>query len=481
MPYADRYDLAIVGGTLVAAGRELPATIGVTDGRIVDLLPPAIDVIADRVVRVTGLHVLPGVIDPHVHTRHPGGETREDFASGTAAAAAGGVTTLFEMPISKVPTNSAANLQARVAAMAPQAHVDFALYGGAGHENLDTIREQKDAGAIAYKTFLQPPPPGREDEFRGLWVTDESLLREVMNAVRRTALRHCFHCEHPGIYNALQARLESLGRTKGKAHAESRPAVVEEVSVAIVLALAAERTMPVGIVHCSSPRSARLAADARIRGVNVTVETCPPYLFFTSDILDKLGPYAKCNPPLRSREEQDGLWAAIREGHIEYIGTDHSPFLAEDKERHGADIFKAPPGIAGLEVFVPLMLTAVNAGHLTLPQVAAVCSEHTAFVFGLPSKGRMVPGADADFTIIDLKKKWRFDASTARTRSRANMKLWDRFPMKGRVVMTMVRGVTVFEEGDVVGSPGYGRFVRPDPRAEGGRPFAGTIWGARLD
>jgi allantoinase len=475
------YDLAIVGGTIAAGGRQYASTIVVRDGRIADVVPPGTPAPAARTIDASGLHVLPGVIDPHVHTRHPGGDAREDFASGTAAAAAGGITTLFEMPISTTPTNSAVNLRARLAAMAPQAHVDFALYGGAGHENIPHIFEQAEAGAIAFKTFLQPPPEGRADEFRGLWCTDESKLREVMDAVRRTSLRHCFHCEHPGIYNALQARLESLGRTTGRAHAESRPAVVEEVSVAIVLALAAERNMPIGIVHCSSPRSARLAADARLRGVNVTVETCPQYLFFTLDALDRLGPYAKCNPPLRSRDEQEGLWAAMREGHLEYVGTDHSPFLAEDKERHGENIFMAPSGIAGLDIFVPLMLTAVNRGHITLPQLSAVCSEQAAFVFGLPTKGRIVPGADADFTIVDLKKKWRFEASTARTKSRANMALYDGFPMRGRVVMTMVRGVTAFEDGEVVGAPGLGRFLRPDFSTVGGRPLAGVLWGVGPD
>lgn len=472
------YDLAIVGATLASGGREHAATIVVRDGRIAELLPPGTSFAAARTIAARGLHVLPGIIDTHVHTRHPGAEAREDFQSGTAAAAAGGITTLFEMPISRTPTNSARNLSARVAAMTPQAHIDFALYAGAGHQNIPQLRELAEAGCVAFKTFLQPPPEGRDDEFVGLWCTDENRLREVMDAVRRTGLRQCFHCEHPGIFNALQGRLETLGQTTGRAHAESRPAAAEEVSAAIVLALAAERGMPIGIVHASSPRTARLAADARLRGVNVTVETCPHYLFLTADDLDRLGPYAKCNPPLRTREEQDGLWSAIREGHIEYVGSDHSPFLAEDKERHGDQIFKAPPGIAGLDIFVPLMLTAVNAGRLSLPQVSAVCSEHASFVFSLPAKGRLLPGSDADFTIVDLKKKWRFDRSKAFSRSRANMAVYDGMALKGRVVSTIVRGVTVYEDGQIVGPVGHGRFVRPDPEIEGGRPLAGVLWGA---
>jgi allantoinase len=303
-------------------------------------------------------------------------------------------------------------------------------------------------------------------------------VRSVMDAVRLTRLRHCFHCEEPGMYGPLRARLEGLGQTRGRAHAESRPAACEEVSVAVVLARAAEKPLPIGIVHCSSPMSARLAADARLRGLNVTVETCPPYLFFTMDALDKLGPYAKCNPPLRSATMRDELWWAIQGGLIEYVGTDHSPFLAEDKERFGDDIFQAPPGIAGLDAFVPLMLTAVSQRRITLPQVVAVCSENPAHVFRLPNKGRMTVGSDADFTIVDMKRAWRFKAATALTKSRANMRLWDGFKMKGAVITTMVRGVPVYQDGQVVGAQGYGRFQRPDMEVDAGRPIAGALWGA---
>src|SRR5690606_22872363 len=147
-------------------------------------------------------------------------------------------------------------------AMAPHAYVDFALYGGAGRDNVKRIVEQAEAGAVAFKTFLQPPPAGREEEFRGLWCRHEEV-RAVMDQVRFTRLRHCFHCEEPGMFDPLQARLEGRGQTHPRAHAESRPVSCEEISVAVILAKAAERPLPIGIVHCSSPMSARLAADAR--------------------------------------------------------------------------------------------------------------------------------------------------------------------------------------------------------------------------
>ncbi|MFM8533052.1 MAG: dihydroorotase, partial [Acidimicrobiia bacterium] len=402
-----------------------------------------------------------GLIETHVHTRHPGIAEREDFLSGTAAAAAGGITTLFEMPIAKVPANSAAGVEQRVAAMTPQAHIDFALYGGAGHENVHDIAGQAAAGVVAFKTFLQPPPPTRLDEFFGLWCTDHAALRRVMAAVAATGLRHCFHCEDAPMFQALQAKLEEAGRRRGRAHAESRPPIVEEVSVAMVLALAAESAGPVGVVHCSSARSAQLVAEARARGIDATVETCPPYLFFTDEALDRLGPFAKCNPPLRSAEGVAELWRALDAGLIHYIGTDHSPFLAGEKASSADDIFKAPPGLCGLEMMTPLMLAAVSDGRLTLPRMVELCASRAADLFRVNGKGRVAEGADADLTLVDLGAEWTYDHQQAITKSRDNMAIYNGVRLRGRVVSTFVRGVRVFHEGAITGPAGHGRFVRP--------------------
>jgi allantoinase len=457
------YDLLVSGATLVTGAGIAEAGIAVSGGRIVDLLDPEARPAAAEVIDGRGLHVLPGVIDTHVHTRYPGVDAREDFDSGTAAAAAGGITTLFEMPIAKVPTNSGLNLARRAALMQPQARIDYALYGGAGDENLDEIAGQAEAGAVAFKTFLQPPPPARLDEFFGLTCTDEVRLLDVMRAVAATGLRHCFHCEHAPSVQALQARLQAAGRTTGRAHAESRPAFVEELSVAQVLTLAEATGVSVQVVHCSSPRSLRLVRDARARGVDATAETCPPYLFFTDEALDRLGPFAKCNPPLRAAEDVEALWEGVRAGLVACIGTDHSPFLGDEKARGRDPIFAAPPGLCGLEVMVPLMLTAVHHGRLPLPEVARLLSEGAAELFRLPGKGRLAVGADADLTIVDLGAAWTYDSRQAVTRSRDNMRIYDGTRLHGRVVHTVVRGVPVLREGEVVGQPGHGRFVRPLP------------------
>ena len=173
------HDLVVHGGTLVTSRGRQAADVVADAGRITAIVAPGTAGPARQVVDARGWHVLPGVIDTHVHTRHPGVPEREDFLSGTSAAAAGGITTLFEMPISKLPVNSGAALTRRAELLQPTALVDYALYGGAGHENLGDIAAQAEAGAIAFKTFLQPPPPTRLDEFFGLWCTDEVALRDT--------------------------------------------------------------------------------------------------------------------------------------------------------------------------------------------------------------------------------------------------------------------------------------------------------------
>ncbi len=456
------FDLLIRNGAIATPIGELNADLAIKDGRIARFItrdehPPHRDVIDAR-----GLHVLPGIIDTHVHTRDPGVVEREDFWSGTSAAAAGGITTLLEMPISKMPVCSARALETRAAVIQPRALIDFGLYGGAGQENIDTIAEQAAQGAVAFKTFLQPPPIARRDEFLGLWATDPAALRDVMAVTARTGIPHAFHAEHAGMIDALEARLRARGRVDGLAHAESRPPVVEDAAVAMILAGAAEHGGPVHFVHVSSWRSAQLIASARARGSWVTAETCPHYLWLTTDTLARHGGFAKCNPALRSAADVELLWPYVIDGTIDVLGSDHSPFLDTEKERGQESIFQAPPGLTGLEVMLPLMLTAVAARRLTLTRLVRLMSERAADLFGLPGKGRVAPGCDADLVLVDLSARWTFDHRRSFSKSPGSMRVYDGQELRGRVVSTFVRGERVFHEGEIAGRPGHGRFVRPD-------------------
>ncbi len=455
------FDLLITNGQVASGQRVFAANIAVRAGHVAALLAPDEFPGAQQVIDAAGLHVLPGVIDTHVHLRDPGRPEREDFVSGTSAAAAGGITTIMEMPISEPPVNSAAILSERAATVQPRALVDFALYAALGQDTIGRAAELAAAGAVAFKTFLHAPVPGREHEFAGLCCTDDGALQELMRDTAATGLRHCFHCENNAMLEYLERRLRAAGRGDGMAHAESRPPFVEDASVATVLALAAESGGPVHIVHMASPLAVQMVVEARARGVNITNETCPQYLFLTYAELEAHGPFARCNPALRSPETVAALWPYVQQGHINVIGSDHSPYVPAEKERAIGDIFSSPAGMPGLEALLPCLLTAVNQGRLTLPQLVRLTSEHAAELFRLPGKGRIAPGYDADFTLVDLNEQWTFDRNRCFTKARDCMRAYHGKAMHGQIKKTIVRGTTVFDNGDIVAEPGYGRFLRP--------------------
>lgn len=456
---SNSFDLVITDGQIVTAHGVFPGTLAVNNGRIAGILEPQAHPEAAQHISAKGLHILPGLIDSHVHLRSPGNAEREDPVSGTSAAAAGGITTLIEMPISQTPANTAEGLRRRADAFDAEALIDFALYGAAGHENIDQIAEIADAGAVAFKTFLTPPPAHREGEFFGLWCLDYALLRDVMAATAKTGLRHCFHCENYPMIDTMIDRLRNAGRTDGIAHAESRPAIVEDTSVAIMLSLAEEAGGPVEVVHLSSPRAAQIVKEAKARGVDVTAETCPQYLFMTDQVLAIHGGFAKCNPALRPEEEVAGLWPYLHDGTLDLIGSDHSPFLPHEKE--GDDIFNIPPGLPGLESIVPMLLTAVNQNKLTLPDLVRLMVVRTAEIFHLPGKGDIAIGNDADFTMVDMDVRWTFDKDKCFTKAREVMRFAHNMPMYGKVMHTMVRGASIYRDGKIVGQPGHGKWLKP--------------------
>lgn len=295
------FDLLIKNGTLVSGQGTALMDIAVTDGKVAAVFSPGQNISAKDILDATGLHIFPGVVDGHCHMRDPGRMEREDFWTGTQAAAAGGITTVCEMPISIPPVYTAEILHQRKETVQPRALVDFALYGTAGYENLDHVQELADAGAVAFKTYLHPAEPGREKEFTGIVCPDAGSQYETMEAVAKTGRRHSIHCEVNEMVNFFTARMKETGRTDGKVHSECRPAVCEDASVAMTLAIAANLDATVIIPHMSSANAIDLVKEAKARGVDVVAETCPSYLFMNTDYLDKFGAYAKNNPPCATR------------------------------------------------------------------------------------------------------------------------------------------------------------------------------------
>lgn len=458
---ASDFDLLIEGGQVVTSDKVVSASIGIANGRIAQILGPEDKPGANSTLDAYGLHILPGLIDTHVHIRAPARPDREDFVSGTSAAASGGITTILEMPISEPPVNSAAILKQRIKQLQPAALVDFGLYGSISSENMEEIPLMAEAGAIAFKTFLTEAPPGREAEFVGLCCPNVAGLHDLMEAVSKTDLLHCFHCEDAGLLDLFLKKVRASEKSTGLAHAQSAPPIVEDLSVASLLVFAELFQNRVQIVHLSSYKAAQLVKEAKAKGIDVSVETCPQYLFLTMEELEKHGPFAKCNPALRTAEEVESLWPYLLDGTIDMIGSDHSPYITSEKTVGKDDIFKATAGVPGLETMVPLMLTAVNQGRLTLPQMAMLLSQNSAERFRLNAKGRIAPGFDADLALVDLNEAWNFDRNQTFSKGGINMHAYHDRPLHGRVKSTMVRGKIVYADGKFAAEPGHGRFIRP--------------------
>jgi len=434
------------------------------NGKIASIIPPGAETrLFDEVIDARGLFVLPGIIDSHTHLREPGRADREDFASGSAAAAAGGVTTVCDMPNVSPPVWRAEILRSRRRLAEEKSLVDVGFYGGAGFNNVEELAGLAREGAIAFKTFIQPLPIGRENEFTGVTATKEGEIRRILQEAARLPARFFFHCEDHELICEKEQKLHSADLNDYSFHFKSRPPEAEARSVAMVIRLAEETGAKVGISHITTSAACRMVREARARGVDVVAETCFHYLLFSQEATLKWGPYAKCNPPLRSVDEMNGLWEYIEDGTISMIGSDHAPLLKEEKEKGMLRIWEAFSGLPGLEVMLPLMLDQVSKGRLSLSKLALLMSENAARIFALyPQKGRIAVGSDADFTIVDMEKSAVLSVEKMHTKNKEVNKLYDGIEVKGFPVCTIVRGEVVMRDGCVfLDKKGCGKTLFP--------------------
>ena len=460
-------DGVIVGGEVFQAGRFLPLDVAFAAGRIVALgVRGAFAGMGAEQIDAAGRLVLPAAIDSHFHSRAPSHPEREDFATATAAAAAGGVTTLIEMPISEPPTTNGERLRERARLAVRDGVVDTGFYSSSATLCREDLSSAREAGALAYKAFLQQVPPGRESEFDGLCLPTNGDLLAAFRLLAEFDLPCVFHAEDESILRRLEADLKSAGRTDGIAHAESRPDFVEAVSVGTLLRLSERFGVHVHVPHVSSAMTVALIRDAKGRGVRVTAETCPHYLQFDSAALADLGPYAKCNPPFKSPADREALWQAVADGTIDTLASDHAPFTPAEKDRALADIWSGPPGFPGVEVLLPFAAGAALTGRLSWERVNRLLFEQPARIFGLwGKKGAIQPGFDADVALYDPRQVGVFDHRALHCKNPSTARLWDGVPCTGRVTATLLRGAVVFDGERVVGRPGAAEHARRVPEA----------------
>lgn len=455
----EKYDLVVRSNQMYIDNRLISCNMGIKDGIILTISTDELK--GEEIIDAQDKLVLPGTIDPHVHLRAPGHEYRETFLSGTQEAALGGVTTILEMPISSPPPYSPEIVYNRMALAEKEVVVDIAFFGAAGIDKKEYIIPCSQSGIVGFKTFLHEAPAGREGEFIGLTAPDTGDQYELMEILANTDLITAFHAENNDMIKKNISKLRKEGKISPIYHERSRPPVVEIETTAKILLFAEKTGARVEIAHISTPEAAELVRQFKAKGVYAIAETCPHYLFLNEDALTKFGPFAKCNPPVRSEEERKKMWEYLTHDYFDFVGSDHAPYTREEKEKGKDDIFAPPAGFPGLSTRLPLMYTAVKEGKLRLEQMVRLISENPARIFGLyPKKGVLMPGSDADLIIIDPNKKGVIDKEKMFTKCRDSAVVYDGWEVFGQPEKTIVRGQVVYEQGEIKVEPGYGNIIK---------------------
>jgi allantoinase len=444
--------LLVSGGLLVDELSVRPMDVLVEDGRVTAILHPDHTQIADAVMDASGLHVLPGVVDAHVHFNEPGRTDWEGFPSGTTAAAAGGITTVCDMPLNcHPPTLDARSLALKRSAIANQALIDYALWGGLVPGSLEHTAELQRAGVVGVKAFLC------DSGLVEYPFLDEFGLLEAKQTCADLGVLLALHAEDAAETHRLGVQARTAEHRGPLDWARSRPPSTEFDAVRRALEVGQATGARLHFVHISTAAAARLIAEARGAGQDVSVETCPHYLLLDEGDLERLGAFGKCAPPLRARQEVEGLWQAVLDGAIDWIASDHSPCPPSMKQTD--DIWSAWGGLGGVQSLLPALLTeGVHARRLSLSKLVSLTAGAPARRLGLyPRKGALEIGSDADFALVDLDRTWTLEQGDLRTR-------WPVNPFVGRtlhgyVEATVVRGTVVWRDGAAQVEVGFGQPV----------------------
>jgi dihydroorotase len=423
---AESFDLLIRGGIAATSGGIAEADLGIRAGRIAAVGSLA-RARAGEVFDAKGLHVLPGVIDTQVHFREPGNEHKEDLETGSRAAILGGVTAVFEMPNTSPPTTTRAAIEDKLARAKSRMHCDYAFYVGATPANVGALAElERLPGVCGVKAFLGSS-------------TGTLLLNhpdDILAALKSGGRRMAVHSEDE---DRLEARKSCQVKGDPRSHPVWRDAEVARASTDRVIRLAKMAGRRLHVLHVTTAEELPLLADAHDF---VTVETTPQHLTLAApECYERLGTYAQMNPPIRTSEHRDALWTAVREGLVDVIGSDHAPHTRAEKDKGYPD---TPSGMPGVQTLATILLDHVNAGRLTLERFVDLTSAGAARIFGIAGKGRIAPGYDADFTIVDLKKKRRIENSWIA--SRCGWTPFDGMETTGWPVATILRGKTVMRD-----------------------------------
>jgi dihydroorotase (multifunctional complex type) len=410
---------------------------------------------AKRVIDAKGNLVMPGLVDIHVHMREPGRTHKEDFSSGSRAAATGGVTTFVDEPNTTPPTTTPEELDRKQRLADRNSIVDFSFSIGLNPGNLEEVPRFTESGIASFAIF---------DEMEGpqLDIPDAGTLINALEAIKKAGGVASLNCRHAPLRTWLTRRIKRKKRDDIRAYSEASPPLEEALGAAEVLNLARAVGVRTHVREVSTIAS--LAILDRWKTGNITAEVTPNHLLLTTEDAMRLGPYAQIPPPIRSRSDSDALWAALNKGTIDVIASDHAPHTRAEKDRGLTTIWESPPGLPGLETMLPLLLTQVNRGRINLRRLVEVTSENPAKAFRMyPTKGVIRVGSDADIAVVDLQKRWRIKGDGLRSKVRwTPFEDWD---VQGQVTMTIVRGTVVYDgDRDFFAKPGHGDYIHASPK-----------------
>ena len=428
------FDLVIHGGRVATPGGLLAADLGIRAGKIAALGALARQPTED-VLDATGLHVLPGAIDSQVHFREPGLEHKEDLASGSAAAVLGGVTTVFEMPNTDPATTSGTALATKLGRAGGRMHCDHAFFIGATDDNIEQLPDlERRHGCAGVKVFMG-------SSTGSLLVESDVALARVLRSGRR---RVSVHAEDEARLRARKPLAVASGDPAF--HPTWRDVEAATRAVARLVRLARQAGRPVHVLHVTSAEEMELLADARDVA---TVEVTPHHLTLVApECYQRLGTLAQMNPPVRDARHREALWAALAEGLVDVLGSDHAPHTLEEKRRPYPT---SPSGMTGVQTLLPIMLDHVANGRLSLERLVDLIGHGPQRVFQLADKGRIARGYDADLVLVDLQARWRID--TAWLASKAGWSPYEDMKVTGRPIATVLRGQVVARDGTLVGEP----------------------------
>lgn len=401
----------------------------------------------DKKTDLHNLLVLPGLIDEHVHLRDEGRAYKEDFNSGTSAAAAGGFTTVLDMPNNDPVTMSVASLRNRMGVARRKIRVNVGFYSEFP-KKLTELQAIVAEGAVGFKLFMG-------SQIGGLNIDDDQALQEAFKEVAKLNVPVAVHAEDRATLLANEEKLKQAKKTGTSDFLRAHTEEVELKAIQRLLTVSAQTDVHLHFCHISTEEGLNTIAEAKKSGRKVTCEVTPNHLLLSDEDLRQFGQLAIMAPPLRSKPHVEALWKGIEDGSVDAIGSDHAPHAQSEKS--ASSVWDVKVGVPGLETTLPLMLTQVKKNRLNIAQVVKLLAEKPAEIYGLGDRGRLEQGKNADLTIVNYNQQFKIDAS--KFKSKAKFSPYQGWEVYGKPVKTIVNGQLVFDEGELVAKGGSGSIV----------------------